>query len=350
MKPKKLFRLSAVMLCAALICAVFSGCAISVPVNIESVRIDVYGYGNGVAEITLAKDDYQNENDSISVSVSITWQKNTYIGNKLDVVWGFIGDDLGCKVSIIDPCCTKGTLAVVKPGDRAGKAVLRATAKSKNEISANLVIWIGQESQTPDTVGKFYGLREAYNKGLLTEADIRDTAFYFQGQPPYISSIYKPATPKNPEFLSAEAANKIKQAFLDDYYLNNGNAVIYSIDDISIESYCGTYNGAVVVYLHGLYGYYQAVWTDIIAGVPFYYRDGNYLRVFKEEEFFTITATAGEGGYISPSGTVSVAKDGSAVFSVYSYATNDSHGVKAVYVDGRRVDVLLLDVEGYIDN
>lgn len=138
MKLNKLFCLLTVMLCAAFACAAFLGC-FGTRENIESIQINAYGFDDGAAEIAVAQNC-----QSVEVIVELTWQNETTSSKKLNVTWEFIGDDLDCAISVIDPGCTKGRIAYVNLGGKTGKVVLRATAKSKNEVVSDLTIWIDE--------------------------------------------------------------------------------------------------------------------------------------------------------------------------------------------------------------
>lgn len=141
------------------------------------------------------------------------------------------------------------------------------------------------ETENPLASARFYRLQEAYDLGLLTYEDLFETSFYHNGDwsgVPHGTAISRGPLPKTPEFLSTETENKIKQTFLDDYKLNHFEEIYYTIDDISISNYCGTYSNAVIVYLEGLNVYTEAEWSETIEDISFYYNNGNYLRVWVE--------------------------------------------------------------------
>lgn len=133
---------------------------------------------------------------------------------------------------------------------------------------------------------KLYRLREAYDLGILTYEDLFEISFYNNDGTfgvPYGAAISRTAYPKTPEFLSEQTEKKIKQAFLYDYKTNHDDTASYTTENISIVNYCGTYNGAVVVLLEGLYHYTEAESSETIADITFYYNNGNYLRVWVDQ-------------------------------------------------------------------
>ena len=283
----KIKNIIATLVALVLFAAIFAACVFPVNsfnANIESVKIQAHGFDESPSTISVSKEDLEDEDYSISVSVKITWQDNTSGSKKLNVWWEFIGDDLGCEVIIIDPCCTNGTIAIVRLGDKTGEVTLRATAQSENSVSADLDILIGQEDGQ-SKIGGLYKLQEAYGLGFLTSEDIFDIVLFHQGQPPYISTLWYPHTPKNPEFLSVETETKIKQTFLDDYSYEGDYPIEYTLNDITITKYCGTYHGAVAVMIDGLYGYDGGFTSETVAGITINYSNGNYLRVWVEEEY-----------------------------------------------------------------
>lgn len=157
------------------------------------------------------------------------------------------------------------------------------TLKSGDNITlyANFI----EESIINTSIGKFYRLQEAYDKELLTLGNLLDIAFYHDGSWPV--EISRVPSPKNPTILSVETENKIKQTFIDD------SGEDHTLEDVTIAKYCGTYNGAVVVYLEGIYDCTQASWSETVGGIKFKYNNGNHLLVWKEIEYNTIPFTVG---------------------------------------------------------
>jgi hypothetical protein len=138
-----------------------------------------------------------------------------------------------------------------------------------------------QKNKQPK-IGVLYNLQEAYDLGLLNYGDLYDISFYHDG----VGAIYAPISrapfPKNPEFLSAKTENKIKQTFLDDYNYDGDYPIEYTINDITITNYCGTYNGVVVVMIEGLYCYDEGFISETVACITFNYSSRNKLRVWTE--------------------------------------------------------------------
>ncbi len=80
--------------------------------------------------------------------------------------------------------------------------------------------------------------------------------------------------------LSEELINEIKLAYIGDRADN------HTVNDVHISKYCGTYNGAVVLMLEGVYAYTEAEMTVNVAGVSIRYCDGNQLRIYKDGELY----------------------------------------------------------------
>lgn len=143
------------------------------------------------------------------------------------------------------------------------------------------IVGVKEPGQDEPGSAKFYRLSEAYETGIINKNDLMDIAFYHDGSWP----IYISRTPmaKTPESLEKETENKIKQTFLDEFILNGGSDE-YTLENITISNYLGTYNKAIVVYLNGLYIYTEAETSEMVADIRFNYPNGNYLRVFAEPE------------------------------------------------------------------
>lgn len=132
--------------------------------------------------------------------------------------------------------------------------------------------------------GYFYTLQEAYDKGLLTQADLMNIAYYHNSSinwaVQYIPEDYVPV-PKNPETLSQETETAIKQTYFDEYFKADKNHNT-SLDDIYVgDDYYGTYNNCVAVMVWCADFGYACVIGDVnIGGVRFLYSDSNEILIW----------------------------------------------------------------------
>jgi hypothetical protein len=90
--------------------------------------------------------------------------------------------------------------------------------------------------------------------------------------------------PKDPEELSDETENAIKETRVYDIRNDSQNPIKRAkTDDVSISRYYGTYNTCVAVMLDEAYYCYTDALRDItIDGIPFHYKDGNNILVWKQ--------------------------------------------------------------------
>lgn len=107
------------------------------------------------------------------------------------------------------------------------------------------------------------------------------------------------ARPKNPEKLSDELENKIKEDWF--YKLNSESSIDYNditmINDWTVD-YFGTYNNCVAVMIWGSRGVDGAERDITIDDVVFHYRDGNRMEVWKDGNFLKL-ADAFEQGLLT---------------------------------------------------
>ena len=132
----------------------------------------------------------------------------------------------------------------------------------------------------PQKKGEFYTLQEAYDQGLLTVDDLKNIAYYQNGESPDENFV---PTAKNPEILSSKTENAIKESRA--YYYRNME--IGAIEDAKssgyrIVNYLGTYNSSVAVMIEDYMVVYTcALWEEEIEGVTFKYNYGNRIYIFK---------------------------------------------------------------------
>jgi len=93
--------------------------------------------------------------------------------------------------------------------------------------------------EKPRVVGS-YKLEYAYENGWLSKTDLKNIAYYHNG----VSNKNFISKPKDPEMLSKEVENKIKQMYLEKLKEMDPEA---TLDNVWIEKYYGTYSDCVVV-------------------------------------------------------------------------------------------------------
>ena len=182
----------------------------------------------------------------------------------------------------------------------------------------------------PAVPARFYSLQEAYDLNLLTFSDVSEISYHHNGNWDGMPTAeFREPLPKNPTFLSAEAENKIKQTFLDEFNANSDMAMFYTIEDVTIQNYCGTYNGSVVVFLQSWQLHTMSHRSETVAGIRFAYNDGNGLRVWTEQQALT------QGTYITDDGHSYVTLRGDSKFVLTrSIATSWAPSGKYIISDG----------------
>ena len=80
------------------------------------------------------------------------------------------------------------------------------------------------------------------------------------------------------------------------------------LKNIFIEKDYGTYNGVwvVMMYEEGQ-AFTMALWTDVVAGIAFYYNDGNCIRAKVDKQFLTLQQ-AFDGGFLTLDNLRQIAK------------------------------------------
>jgi len=100
--------------------------------------------------------------------------------------------------------------------------------------------------------------------------------------------------PKDPVELSAEQENRIKE----DWMVFRGYTDYpdrYSIEEIQIDEYYGTYNGCIAVMIYG-YGPYDFLGLTVtVAGVEFYYGDGHRIGAWHDGSFYSLDSAYEKG-------------------------------------------------------
>ena len=118
------------------------------------------------------------------------------------------------------------------------------------------------------------------------------------------TSATKPAETKKPaptekivevkplEPLSKELELRIKEDWVKDIVSNTFGLIYpeehpngFSVDNVYIKHYLGTYNGRVAVMMDGYAVYTEAIWDINVAGYAFRFRDGNGISIWYGGEF-----------------------------------------------------------------
>lgn len=144
---------------------------------------------------------------------------------------------------------------------------------------------------------EFTTLEKAYEKGWLTDYDIRDIYYYYTNanSRKSVDNSYVP-----PAFvpLADEKALKIKQDFLL-LYKDEAERYGSGVEDITIREYFGTYNGCSVMFIDTpWWGYMDSFWSEEIAGYTFGYGSSQTLDVYRDGEFVSLKE-AYEKGWLS---------------------------------------------------
>lgn len=113
--------------------------------------------------------------------------------------------------------------------------------------------------------GELYRLDEAYANGWLSQEDLQNISFYYNGTE---YTDFVPA-PKNPAVLSKDTEKKIKKTHLRKLKKDMPDA---TVDNIEIAAYYGTYGDCVAVYVRDDLIMYDLLFSEkeIIGGVEFY--------------------------------------------------------------------------------
>ena len=116
-----------------------------------------------------------------------------------------------------------------------------------------------------EKMGAFYYLGEAFDKGLLTKADLESIAFYHNDD----------SMPVYPETLDAEIAEAIKRDFV-----HNENCQDKT-HEIEIKYY-GTYDGSVAFLIYCKLSYADILYNETVDDVFFYYGSPDKILIWKE--------------------------------------------------------------------
>lgn len=123
--------------------------------------------------------------------------------------------------------------------------------------------------------GEFYSLKEAYDHGWISKADLRNIAYHKTGDAQNNCFVH---TSKNPETLAAETEYAIKTAWLSKAGTVSSSQ---SLEDIEITGYYGVYNDLIAVLIRGYADFPAVIYTETIDGIEFTYGDMNTIKLWK---------------------------------------------------------------------
>ena len=163
------------------------------------------------------------------------------------------------------------------------------------------------EYENGSIYSEFYTLDYAYDRGLITQNDVRSIAFYYHSGKEwmgeddsvkvkewedFIETDYQPIE-QDPKELNEKTIDKIKTTYVE--MINSSIKYYYEKEGISIRTeiitekninnvqYLGTYNGYAAVVVKASEMSFQQVTTPTIAGVTFYYvNSGETVLLFQE--------------------------------------------------------------------
>lgn len=133
-----------------------------------------------------------------------------------------------------------------------------------------LFLLVACNTSKEDGMGNFYSLKEAYDKGILTQNDLKNIAYYLNDNSDDDTFI---PNPLSPVYLSVEVEKSIKLTAVYELRTRDENSKPEAtIEDITILGYYGTYNDYIVVRLSDSFSDYpDVVYEIVIDDVTFIY-------------------------------------------------------------------------------
>lgn len=96
--------------------------------------------------------------------------------------------------------------------------------------------------------------------------------------------------------LSTEQENRIKNDYLKFYFGKNPDYPDgYSIKNVKIRHYYGTYNECVVMMIDGYRGFTAAIRSETIAGIVFLYSSGQGFEIWRNGDFYNLKSAYEKG-------------------------------------------------------
>lgn len=126
-------------------------------------------------------------------------------------------------------------------------------------------------------MGKLYTLQGAFDRGFITENDLKSIAYYNNGgrenNEDKIAEDFTPQ-PLNPETIPADIQRYVKSDYV---YYNEKLENTEDISKVKINRYYGNYNGAYVLTLCGPFGYAAVINDFSVGGYNFYYTQEEFM-------------------------------------------------------------------------
>lgn len=150
-------------------------------------------------------------------------------------------------------------------------------------IGVIILMLISMTACAPKQLGNFFSLQEAFDEGLLLHHDLKNIAYYQNGE---IEDENFEPIPKMPEILSEKTKSAIKETRAYDLKNQSTNPIKDAkTKDITIVNYYGTYNNCVAVMIDDCYNEHDTALRDIeISGIVFHYKNGNRIVIWKEKQ------------------------------------------------------------------
>ncbi len=146
---------------------------------------------------------------------------------------------------------------------------------------------VGCGGTEPEEKGVLLSLGGAYESGWLTQEEVLSIAYYHnggrKGNEEIMTENYAPM-PKTPAELDAETEMGIKRTAAQEY--NKAGFVTHAVPDgFYISAYYGTYDDCVAMVVMSSYLQYEdAIRTETVANVKFFYTYGYEIIVWKAEK------------------------------------------------------------------
>lgn len=156
-----------------------------------------------------------------------------------------------------------------------------------------MALWfcIGIVGCTPNAVGTFYTIEEAYENGWLTRNDLMEVCYHRFGEVwigessdsnTWIKYEYNPQNMLSPLEMTVE--NDIKETYYSlhksEFFDQDGNS-LGGIDDLSVQYY-GTYNNSYVIVIEcSIWETGQTAMPTLVAGVA-WWETGDGFWVYRD--------------------------------------------------------------------
>ena len=162
-----------------------------------------------------------------------------------------------------------------------GSPLTYTDAERPVEIAGYTIVFPNGQEVYAYKDSNFYTIKEAFDAGLITTADIYDI-----GKQVGIGFIEQ--YPNKPKYLDSEMALKLREDYLRYLKEKYGLSEKYKLDSISVQEYFGNYSGFEVVYMGAPIPHTQAERPVEIAGYTIIFPSGQEVYAYKDSKFYTI--------------------------------------------------------------